>query len=115
MIRTAVLAVLALGAMAAPALAFESHSAPAPHVDAAFTDTRMFQGMMPATASEPFHFGPAEPRGLVPDEQQSKRPTVVYELKGGKPADRIDVTDPRDNPFLPQADRSAAQSVDAAR
>jgi hypothetical protein len=111
MIRTAALAVLALGAMAAPALAFEGHSAPAPHADAAFTDTGIFQGMMPATASEPFHFGPAEPRGLTPDLQASKKPTVVYELKGGKPADRINITDPRDNPFMPQPERSS----DAAR
>lgn len=107
MIRTAALAVLALGAMAAPALAFEGHSAPAPHADAAFTDTRIFQGMTPETTSEAFHFGPAEPRGLVPDQQPSKKPTMVYELKAGKTADRIDVTDPRDNPFMPQHEPAA--------
>lgn len=106
MVRTAVLAVVALGAMAAPALAFEVRSMPAPHVGAAFSDTRMFEGMMPATATETFHFGPAEPQPLAPQLQASKKPTVIYELKGGRPADHIDVTNPRDNPFMPQPERS---------
>jgi hypothetical protein len=101
-IRTAVLSVIALGALAAPACAFETQSAPAPKVDAAFTDMRIFQGMTPGTTSAAFHFGPAEPQAMVPGQPESKKPTVVYELKGGKPSDRIDVTDPRDNPFMPQ-------------
>lgn len=114
MIRTAALAVLALGAMAAPALAFEGHSAPAPHVDSAFTDPRIFAGMVPETTSEAFHFGPAEPQALAPDLPQTTKQTVIYELKGGKAGDRIDVTDPRDNPFMPQLERSASQPVEAA-
>ena len=107
MIRTAALAVLALGAMAAPALAFETRSAPAPKMSADFTDTRIFSGMMPDAASEPFHFGPAEAQALSPDQQQTKKPTVIYELKGGKPSDRIDVTDSRQNPFMLQPARPA--------
>ena len=119
MIRTAVLAAIALGGLsfstwAAPALAFESHSAPAPTVSAAFTDTRIFAGMLPQTASEPFHFGAAEPRPLTPDLPVASKPTVIYELGAGKPAAQIDVTDPRDNPFLPQPARRAARASDAA-
>jgi hypothetical protein len=113
-IRTAVLAALALGALATPALAFGAHSAPAPRVGDDFTDTSMLRGMTPATASEPFHFGPAEPQALAPDLPQSKKATVIYELKGGKPADHIDVTDPRDNPFLPQPERPAVRSPEAS-
>jgi hypothetical protein len=95
-IRTAVLAVLALGALAAPALAFEVHSAPAPRAEGPhFTNGGKILGMMPATASEPFRFGPS-------DQAVAKDKTVVYELKAGKAADHIDVTNPRDNPFLPQ-------------
>ena len=116
MIRTAVLAAFALGAVAAPALAFESHSAPAPKVDAAFTDTRVFAGMLPGTTSEPFHFGAAEAKPLTEAQAAApKKPTVIYELGAGKPAAQIDVTDPRDNPFLPQSERSSVRSADAAR
>jgi hypothetical protein len=101
MIRTAALTVLALGAMAAPAFAFETQSAPAPKGGgSAFADSRIFGGMAPTTTSTPFHFGPAEAPAMVPDQPEAKKPMVVYELKGGKPADRIDVTDPRDNPFM---------------
>jgi hypothetical protein len=113
-IRTAVLTVLALGALAAPAFAFEVQSAPAPHVDAGFNDLRILQRMMPGTTTAAFHFGPAEPPALVPDQPESKKPTVIYELKGGKASDRIDVTDPRDNPFMPQFERSSSRSSDAA-
>jgi hypothetical protein len=113
-IRTAVLAAIALGAFAAPALAFESHSAPAPTVSAAFTDTRIFAGMLPQTTSEPFHFGASEPQPLTSDQAAAKRPTVVYELGAGKPSARIDVTDPRDNPFLPQPEPQAGRSSQGA-
>ena len=110
MIRTAVFAALALGALAAPAFAFETQSAPAPHVDAAFSDLSILGNMMPGTTAAAFHFGPSEPQAMVPDRQESKKPTVVYELKAGKSADRIDVADPRDNPFMPQSERSASAS-----
>jgi hypothetical protein len=113
-IRTAVFAALALGAIAAPALAFEAHSAPAPKVSADFTDTRMLAGMMPATTSEPFHFGAAEPRPLNPDQPTTKKETVIYELSSGKPAAQVDVTDPRDNPFMPQNWSSADRASKAA-
>ena len=115
MIRTAVLATLTLGALAAPAFAFETQSVPAPKVDAPFSDMRTFQGMTPGTTAAAFHFGPAEAQALVPDMPQSKKPTVVYELKGGKAADQIDVTDPRDNPFMPHLGRSASGSSEIAR
>jgi hypothetical protein len=113
-IRTAVLSVLVLGALSAPAFAFETQSAAAPKVSADFTDTRIFQGMMPGTTSAAFHFGPAEAPAMVPDQPESKKPTVVYELKGGKPADRIDVTDPRDNPFMPQFGPAPSRSPEIA-
>jgi len=104
MIRTAVLAILTLGALAAPALAFEVKQAPAPRTSAGFGDTRGITRMMPAATSETFRFGPADQAGAP------KEPKVIYELKTGKPSDRVDVTDPRDNPFMAQperADRSA--------
>ncbi len=110
MIRTAVFAALALSALAAPAFAFETQSVPAPHVDAAFTNLGILGGMMPGTTNTAFHFGPAEPQALVPDHQDSKKPTVVYELNGGKSEKRIDVADPRDNPFMPQFGPPAAPS-----
>ena len=101
MIRTAVLSALALGAFAAPALALEVQSVPAPHGEGShFSDTRGIARMMTAVTSEAFRFGPSE-------QAVSKGPKVVYELKGGKPADRIDVTDARDNPFMPQPERAS--------
>ena len=110
MIRTAVFAALALGALAAPAFAFETQSAPAPHVDAAFTNLSILGNMMPGMVSEAFHFGPAEAPALAPDQPAVKKPTVVYELNGDKSEKRIDVVDPRDNPFMPQFERSASPS-----
>jgi hypothetical protein len=106
-IRTAIIAAFVLGA-ASPALAFETHSVPAPGADAPhFVNGAKILGMMPAVVSEPFRFGPS-------DQAQTKGATVIYELKGGKPADTIDVTDPRDNPFMFQPERSAKRSPDAA-
>ena len=100
MIRIAVLSVIALGALAAPALAFETQSVPAPRSEASgFTNQGKLLGMMPAVASEAFRFGPS-------DQAKPKGPTVIYELKAGKPAEQIDVTDPRDNPFMPQPERA---------
>ncbi len=100
MIRTAVLSVLALGALASPALAFGVQSVAAPHNESHFNDLRGLARLMPDSTSEAFRFGPS-------DQAAPKDSKVVYELKGGKPADRIDVTDPRDNPFMPQPERSA--------
>lgn len=100
MIRRIVLAALGLGVLATPALAFEVRQAPAPHAGAAVGDLGMLSRMMPAATSEAFRFGPAE-------QKASERPKVIYELKTGKPADRVDVTDPRDNPFMPQPERSS--------
>ncbi len=107
MIRTAVFAALALGALAAPAFAFETQSVPVPKMGGAFSDRGIFRGMMPGTTGKAFHFGPAEPQPLVPQLQASKKPTVIYEIKDGRTADRVDVTDPRQNPFMPQPERSA--------
>lgn len=107
MIRIAVLAALALGALAAPALAFETHSAPAPNTAAPhFVDGGKILRMMPATTTEAFRFGPADAVSGPADQPGAKRPTVVYELHPGKTADRVDVTSPRDNPFMPQPERS---------
>ena len=108
MIRTAVLAALALGALAAPALAFETHSAAAPSSEGPhFVNGGKVLSMMPAVASEAFRFGPS-------DQAQAKGSTVVYDLSSGKPADHVDVTDPRDNPFMPQPERSSRRSPQAA-
>ena len=98
MIRTTAFAVLALGALATPALALEVHQVPAPKADAPhFSDTRMFAAMMPGSTNETAHFG----------QPIQDKPTVIYELHpDGKQADRVDVTDPRDNPFMAQAERS---------
>lgn len=101
MIRTAILAMLTLSATAAPALAFEVQQAPAPRQTAShFGDFGRIARMMPATASEAFRFGPSE-------QAASKGPTVVYELKGGKAGDRVDVASPRDNPFMSQPEPSS--------
>ena len=108
MIRTAVVAVLTLGALATPALAFEIQSAPAPRTDAPhIVNGGKILGMMPAVASEAFRFGSS-------DQAQTKGSTVVYDLSSGKPSDRIDVTDPRDNPFMMQPERSSRRTPPAA-
>lgn len=101
MIRTAALAVFALGALAAPALALEHTSMPAPQSSGDhllnFTDQRMFAAMMPGSTNETAHYG----------QPVQDKPTVIYELHpDGKTADRVDVTDPRDNPFMAQPERS---------
>jgi hypothetical protein len=64
--------------------------------------------MKPAVASEPFRFGPS-------DQAQAKGGTVVYDLSAGKPADHVDVTDPRDNPFMAQPERRSARSREPGR
>jgi len=109
-IRTAVFAAFALGALAAaPALAFETQSVAAPSSEAPhFVNGGKILGMMPAVASEAFRFGPS-------DQAQAKGSTVVYDLSAGKPADHVDVTDARDNPFMPQPERSPRRSPQAAR
>jgi hypothetical protein len=107
-IRTAVLAALAL-ALATPALAFEIHSAAAPSAAAPhFVNGGKVLSMMPAVASEAFRFGPS-------DQAQAKSSTVVYDLSSGKPADHFDVTDPRDNPFMPQPERPSKASPNSVR
>jgi hypothetical protein len=107
-IRTAVLAALALGALAAPALAFETHSAAAPSSEGPhFLNGGKIVSMMPAVAGETFRFGPS-------DQAQAKGSTVVYDLSSGKPADHVDVTDPRDNPFMLQPERSSKRSPQTA-
>ena len=108
MIRTAVLAAFALGVLAAPALAFETHAASSPSSDTPhFVNGGKVLNMMPAVASETFRFGPS-------DQAQAKGSTVVYDLSSGKSADRVDVTDPRDNPFMPQPERTAKASPQSA-
>ncbi len=85
-------AVLAVAAAASPALAFSTQQGPAPH------------------DSSRAHFGMGAVEHLAPSGVSSKtlrdpaKPTdakmVVYELPAGKPGERIDVNDPKDNPFL---------------
>jgi hypothetical protein len=107
-IRTAVLTAFALGALAAPALAFETHSAAAPGADTPhFVNGGKVLNMMPAVASETFRFGPS-------DQAQAKGSTVVYDLSSGKASDHVDVTDPSDNPFMPQPERSSKASPKSA-
>ena len=98
MIRTAAFAVLALGALSTPALALGLQQAPVPKEDSShWSDTRMFAVMMPGSTNETAHYG--QP---VQDKQ-----TVIYELHpDAKKADRVDVTDARDNPFMAQPERS---------
>jgi hypothetical protein len=108
-IRTTVLAAFALAALAAPALAFETHSAAAPSADTPhFVNGGKVFSMMPAVASETFRFGPSE-------QAQAKGSTVVYDLSSGKSSDHVDVTDARDNPFMPQPERSSKASPQLAR
>lgn len=97
MIRIAVLAACALGALATPALAFQTSQAPAGHEKAAhFTDTSKFSALMPDTASETLHIG----------QPIQDKATVIYELHpDGKPAGRLDLTDSHDNPFMAQPER----------
>jgi len=103
-IRTAVLAALLLAA-ASPALAAYGHSSvPAPQAEGASRFAAVNYGLvsrlMPGTTAEPLRFGDetAHPAG----------PTVIYALPDGKPAAQIDVTDPRQNPFMAQPERKPA-------
>jgi hypothetical protein len=107
-IRTIALTALAVGALATPALAFETQMAAAPSSNTPhFVNGAKILSMMPAVASEPFRFGPS-------DQAQTKGATVVYDISSGKASDRVDVTDPRDNPFLPQVERSPRRSPQGA-
>jgi hypothetical protein len=101
-IRTAVLATL-LASTALSALAFERTSIPASQASGPgsrihFTDFAGVARLAPEGATEPFRFGGA----------QQDKATVVYELPKGKPAGRIDVTSPRDNPFMAQPEAAPA-------
>jgi hypothetical protein len=97
-IRTAALAIFAFGALTTPAFAFGFQQAPVPKEEAShFSNTRMFAAMMPGSIDETAHYG----------HPVQDKPTVIYELHpDAKKADRVDVTDPRDNPFMAQPERS---------
>jgi hypothetical protein len=99
-IRTAVFATI-LAAAASPALAFGVSSAPAPKTsgDAAFFHMGAVERLAPAGVTEIPEFG----RG-----REAKGQTVIYDLSKGKPADNLDLTKPRDNPFMLQPERKAA-------
>ncbi len=91
MIRSAILAGLALGALGvSPALAYQAQSVKAPSASAHFSDTRMFARLMPGTTSETYHVGAPDQRG----------PTVVYALPKGRAADHLNMSDDHDNPFM---------------
>lgn len=99
MIRIAALAAFALAA-ASPALAFERASIPAPKADSPrFLNFGGVARLLPDGASEPFRFG---------EEQKSKADTKIVEVGKGKPGGRIDVNDPRQNPFMAGPERKTA-------
>ena len=82
----------ALGAMAAsPALAYSQEQLPAPHVVAHSTNTAMFVGMMASDVSAP-------PIRDAPPEGQAKK--VQVKIAKGRPDDRVNVSDPNQNPFM---------------
>lgn len=97
MIRTVVLAGLVLAA-ASPALAYQVSSVPAPQSTAHFANYSMFTHMMPGSTSETYRMRDAAPGHTA---------MVVYELPKGKPADRLDMTSARDNPFMAQPERKS--------
>ena len=97
MIRAAVLTI-AFGALAAwPALAYTSQQKVAPRVEARFTDTSVFLHIVPGASNSAFWR----------DNPKAQSGTVVYDLSKGKAADRLNVTDPHDNPFMPQPELKA--------
>ena len=100
MIRTALFAAVILAA-ASPALAFEHTSVPAPKADggAHFLNFGGVARLLPDSAAEPFRFG---------DEQKPKGETFIVEVGKGKAAGRMDVNDPRQNPFMAGPERKAA-------
>ena len=90
MIRLALALTLAAAA-ASPALAYSTQQIQAPHNSRhEFGGMSGIAHMMPGSASTPMH-EPAKPTDAK---------TVIYELPAGKAAARIDVTDPKNNPFL---------------
>lgn len=99
MIRTALIAAVVLAA-ASPALALERTSVPAPKSDSPhFLNFGGVARLLPDGASEPFRFG---------DEQKPKSDTVIYDVSKGRTAASVDVTDPRQNPFMAQPEHKAA-------
>lgn len=99
MIRTAVFAA-ALFAAASPALALEVTSAPAPKDEnvASFINVGAVERLAPAGVGETYRFG---------DASGAHGPMVVREIAKGKPADHLDVNDPRDNPFMAAPERES--------
>ena len=93
MIRPVALALSAvLGVLAAsPALAYSLQQAPAPHASAHFMNTAMFASMMSSDVSAP-------PIRDAPPEGQAKK--VQVKIAKGPPADRVNVSDPNQNPFM---------------
>jgi hypothetical protein len=99
-IRTAVFTAVLLAA--SPALAFGTFSAPAPKDVgniAPFVHLSAVEHLAPAGVSEIPEFGRSRP---------AKDAMVVYDLTKGKPASHVDLTSPRDNPFMPQPERAPA-------
>jgi hypothetical protein len=98
-IRTALVCAIALAA-ASPALALEHTSVPAPKGDSPrFLNFSGVAHLLPDGAAEPFRFG---------DEQKPKGDTVIVEVAKGKSGARVDVNDPRQNPFMAGPERKAA-------
>lgn len=92
MLRNVALAAGLCVLAASPALAYSTQQAPAPH------------------DSSRLHFGIAAVERLAPSGVSSTalrdaaKPTdaktVIYPLPAGKPAARLDVNDPKNNPFM---------------
>jgi hypothetical protein len=91
MIRLALALTLAAAA-ASPALAYSTQSIPAPH-NSVRHDFGVAAAMRlaPSGVSSNALREPAQPTGAK---------TVIYQIPAGKPADRLDINDPKNNPFM---------------
>ncbi len=92
MIRLA-LAALTLAAAASPALAYSTQQIQAPHnANQHDFGLGVVERMAPSGVSSSTLRDPAKPGDAT---------TVIYELPANpKPAGRIDINDPKDNPFI---------------
>ncbi len=93
MIRAAILTI-AFGTLAvSPAFAYSVQQKTAPQVEAHFTDTSVFMHIVPGASNGEF----------VRDNPKAQSGTTIYEIPKGNAADRVNVADPHENPFMPQA------------
>ena len=57
----------------------------------------MFTNMMSASTAEEYR--------MRDSNAPAPKDTVIYDLSKGKPADRVDVNNSKDNPFMAQPER----------